>query len=1239
MYNVIKKALTFSVVATTMLWSVGVAALIPSVAQGAVCPTLASGDMIKVTGKPAIYAVNNDLKVLYFPSGDEFKSWRPTYGGYISITQECFDSLSVPTAYPGAVNYHPGSWIVKRPSSDQLYVVEPSNTLAKITPELVTSLYGAGWTVMTVADTFWPHYINRGADIVTALAHPGMLVKVSDVIYYIDSDNKARVVTPAGFTANGFQDRFVHTLTAAAISGLAAGDEINAAVPAIVDKTQSGGVTGGSSAGFTVSLAADNPAGITVPSKSTGLTMLKFVVNGSGTITEVVVQRGGVGASTDFAAVYLYNGSTRLTSGRSVASDTGNVTFSNLNITAPATLSVVADLTLTTADIAANTDNFTVTKVNGGAVSVSGNYFTINPNVAASTATIAENTASWEVILGTSQAEVAKFSITGGTNDETVTRVTLRQGGSLANTNLANLKLYTGTTLVATANALTSDKAIMNFTVPYSIGKSLQKNFTLYADIVGGRTTDNVKFYIDEASDVAVTDVLYGVGASVTNNFALADQIVSMTGGQITLASNGPAATTYSVNTTNLDLYKFSLSSERNITIKKSIIEITTSTTAFEPADLKNIKVVDLDSGNTLVGPYASLASLTRSAESIYSVTSSDSFDVSAGTTRHLAIRADFDNTIADGAVIKAGFNLSGTNFVYDNDASEYVVSTKIVPSLVTGNNITASSASLTITKTATPANNTAVRGTSDVELLGINFAAGTSDSLKLHKLAVRFYADDSTTFGGTANASTGAGNTAANTLINSASLWDGTVQVGTLKGLTLVDASGGTFTADTDYYRADFTSLNYTIPAGTQKKLVVKVNLTNTYTGTKYIAADLDKDSDVEAYNSSEQLVTIVAANLNGGTNFTPSPYLTAYQSGTMTTAIDGATPKADVAVMGTSGVGFTKYKFHATNEPFMIVGAKIVSDYTSAAGDKDVNLIKVVLEYKDASGSTVTKDGYLSAGALTFADGQLEIPVPINQDTYVTLKADINTDTGGAVASSTLKLGFEKASSTQQWSTTTTPYNSLSDAFIVLGVNSNNKLYGDTNSSTLVAASGGITHAGILAQTFSKTKVTVANNMSNGTSAQQSQDKIGVFAFTSAAEPSSNQKSTLDSVIVQLSGSLIGGSGVGDGNVTTSLYNGSTFDTAHLMGTGLITSVASSTSDAVEITLTSNNEFDSTQNVYVVVDSTDTDFYGAASSNKTLSAIVTNYRWDDGDNDSINDISPVTGIPVSGGYLTYAL
>ena len=65
-----------------------------------------------------------------------------------------------------------------------------------------------------------------------AKAHPGMLVKVGSVTYYVNSDNKLQTVSDTGVTANGFQTKFVRTLTDAAIAGLVAGDAVTAEVKA-----------------------------------------------------------------------------------------------------------------------------------------------------------------------------------------------------------------------------------------------------------------------------------------------------------------------------------------------------------------------------------------------------------------------------------------------------------------------------------------------------------------------------------------------------------------------------------------------------------------------------------------------------------------------------------------------------------------------------------------------------------------------------------------------------------------------------------------------------------------------------------------------------------------------------------------------------------------------------------------------------------------------------------------------
>ncbi len=202
------------------------------------CPVLSVGDMVKVLNKPAIYVVNNVLKIMYFPSGDEFKSWNQneSYGGYITISQTCFDSLPAPTAYPGGINFRPGSYVIKKDTGSQLYVVLPNNTIAKISSAEATALYGANYKVMIVKSIFWPNYINTAAEI-SGKAHAGMLVRKDNKIWYVDGAN-LREVTSAGMTANRFKNSFVHTVPSSYLSGFGTGVMIDSELNVITNRTQ-----------------------------------------------------------------------------------------------------------------------------------------------------------------------------------------------------------------------------------------------------------------------------------------------------------------------------------------------------------------------------------------------------------------------------------------------------------------------------------------------------------------------------------------------------------------------------------------------------------------------------------------------------------------------------------------------------------------------------------------------------------------------------------------------------------------------------------------------------------------------------------------------------------------------------------------------------------------------------------------------------------------------------------------
>ncbi|MBI2037517.1 MAG: hypothetical protein HYT15_01100 [Candidatus Magasanikbacteria bacterium] len=205
---------------------------------GPSCPVLNVGDMVKVINKPAIYVVNRLSKIMYFPSGDEFKSWNQneSYGGYKTIDQACFDSLPAPTAYPGGINFRPGSYVIKKDTSSQLYAVLPNNTIAKISSAEATALYGANYKVMIVKSVFWPNYVTMVADISTK-AHAGMLVKKDNKTWYVDGAN-LREVTSAGMTANRFKNAFVRTVPSSYLSPFGTGALIDGEVADIANRTQ-----------------------------------------------------------------------------------------------------------------------------------------------------------------------------------------------------------------------------------------------------------------------------------------------------------------------------------------------------------------------------------------------------------------------------------------------------------------------------------------------------------------------------------------------------------------------------------------------------------------------------------------------------------------------------------------------------------------------------------------------------------------------------------------------------------------------------------------------------------------------------------------------------------------------------------------------------------------------------------------------------------------------------------------
>ncbi|MFH2063508.1 MAG: hypothetical protein ABIJ46_05170, partial [bacterium] len=469
-----RKAFTVAVVAATIAWSVGLAALVAPLTANAA----ASGDLVRGS-LPAVYYVGSNGKRYVFPNEKTYKTWYSDFSGVQTVTDAELAAMPI----GGNVTYKPGVKMIKIQTDPKVYAVDANGTLRWVASEAIaTALYGASWNQMIedVPDAFFVNY-TIGADV------------------------------------NGSADFTPSSVSAAATS-------IN------VDKN-----LGSSSSNVSVRANAAMPVGATLPKGATGVNMLKFdVVNGGGeavTVNSLTVHRSGAGQTADFSYVYLYDGNTRLTTGRTVNSSTGDSAFNGLTVSVPAhgtkTLWIAADFA-TTAN-SGNVHMLSVTDLKYGTTSVSGlplmgPQFTMS-NASAGTLVITKQGAVplSNVMAGGLEQLIGKFQVAAGTGEDVkLERVTLFQGGAVSTANITNLKLKMGSTTVATASGYDSnDRVTFAFGTPYLLEKGANRTFDVYADISAGARTDETETiltYVDSTTDVMGVGQTYGFGANVDIN-------------------------------------------------------------------------------------------------------------------------------------------------------------------------------------------------------------------------------------------------------------------------------------------------------------------------------------------------------------------------------------------------------------------------------------------------------------------------------------------------------------------------------------------------------------------------------------------------------------------------------------------------------------------------------------------------------------------------------------------------
>ncbi|MDP2586939.1 MAG: hypothetical protein Q8P32_04175 [Candidatus Komeilibacteria bacterium] len=932
MSNFLKKSFLISVMVLTVVSTVGVA-LTPSVAQAAT-----AGDLIKTDTVSAVYYLDSNLKRHPFHHANQYFTWFSDF----SLVK------TIPTSEMSG--YDLGSTIVVRPGTKlvqfvslkadggfdvddpKVYAVSSNGSIMHVdSAATAVKFWGSAWETMILGlPNFLFGYYTPGAQVTSSSMYPtGSLVKMADSsqVYYIDGSSK-RPVTDAGFTANRFNMAFV--VTASDLSAYASGSSVTSMESALANPV--GGtvveppVTG---TGLTVALAADTPGAQLAPGGATNVPLMKFNLTASAdgaiTVSSINIKRLGPGTTAQYTGLYLYEGANRLTNAKTLNSTTHVAQFVNLGLSVSAgttrTLTLSADMATSVATYAGQVSYFQLASADitssatiNGSFPLTSNTVTFGSVSSGSIKVEKDGTLS-NPSVGQMNAKIAQFKLTAGTGEDlSVRRISLYETGTMNNSYLSNLKLYQNTTLVAsTASATDKGYVVFDFATPYTLSKNTNKIFHVTADISGSaRNSDTVRTYIDQTTDVYAVGANYGYGASVdigatagtydgtSTNYSE----VTVQGGQVTVAMNGPVAGTLAVGATGVTLMNFSVNSAVNAEIRSLRIELhndggdgddlnaavidgdaaTDAATALCANDyIYNVKVVDVDNGESTSSVDCSGFSNidATNGDGVYHAFT-DYFTLTAGVTRNFAIKADLHASLdADDyfAILGSGdttFYTFSSTAIKNTDNNQWA--TDIVPSTQTqGNTQTVAAAGLRVSRASNAVGTTVIQGTSKVTLAEFAINALDGSDVTISGMTMYGYVDGN----GAGTAASGTMSLGSDDLVREA----GMGAVGTVYANNLVtnfriynksaDAALSTnlnssVESMSSAGAVTFSNINWTVPAGETRVLAVVADVTasafeNGDTGAagtlgmeKYVKVNFGDNAGITAVDDSNNSVTM---------------------------------------------------------------------------------------------------------------------------------------------------------------------------------------------------------------------------------------------------------------------------------------------------------------------------------------------------------------------------------------------
>ncbi len=721
------------------------------------------------------------------------------------------------------------------------------------------------------------------------------------------------------------------------------------AVAGSVVVTPTPGTTPVPGTNLSLMVASDNPMSATVPKGASAVSVLKFNVMGNGVLNGLTFKRTGIGANSDVSNVYLYEGATRLTSGRSINSTTNEVSFINLALSVSGTRTLWLAIDVASAATAGNEHTFQLS-ASDGTPSISGTLMGNVMKIGGQTSGVATTTIVASALssstVGASNVQVAEFKITvSGAEDINVESIAMTQGGSISNANLSSFVLKQNDVTVATAASIgAKDLVTLVLASPLKIEKGQNKTFKLYANVAGtARSGDQIKMYFDASSDIKAKGLTYGF--NIMNDISNLDssseaQTVELKGGDVTITFNGPISGDVAVNATDVELFNFTIATKNSIEIRNWRVDAST-TNLISGEGFNDLKIWDT-SNNSVVTSAVDISGNVTSTNQVFT----DVFTMAAGTSKTFKITADIDPQNDNGDTITVKLAAFGASDIKNLDNNQFVATGAIVPSTnISGNQHTVQTPALEVQLSSDPSSQTLVQGSANKNLVGISLRA-TADTVKVSSIKIK------------ASSTTG---TLTSGEVTNLKLYDGDTQIGDTKSLDSSDLT------------ATFNGLNLSIAKGETKTLVVKGSISNDMTDTDVFVVKIsDITTDVSAVDSNGNTVTPSGTNPNGVQTVLVT--VTTVGNVTVVKAADNSDSEAGLVMAGQEVI-LANFKFDTTNEDMtvnklhILVSSSTSQTATTTATTDDVTAIKLFVgstQIGATSGYSVQASGASSSIAI---------------------------------------------------------------------------------------------------------------------------------------------------------------------------------------------------------------------------------------------------------------------------------